>query len=360
MDIRSKIQQEALEAWFNSNQKSMLNCAPRVGKCKIAIDIIKKGNFNNILIALPRNDIQESWEADFIKWGFKPNVEYTTFLSAKKLKDFKGDLLIIDEPQEASVNQLKELSKIVDNNKTLLLSGTITWKTEKELSTYLKTDICYKYSIEEAVEAGILADYSITIHKIDLDSKVKSIETKKGFVTEKERFRALSWVRNNLIKEQKPFMFLDLKLINLIQNSLSKSNYTKKLLKDWGLERILVFCGLTEVADKLEIPVYHSKSKEKDIFTDFCNGKGKHLATVKLMQSGITILPISKGIINYTSGSPEDTAQKLCRFLGIEYLTPDKKADIHIICSTEEFEIKRLETGLKFFDNSKIKWIKIN
>ena len=120
----------------------------------------------------------------------------------------------------------------------------------------------------------------------------------------------------------------------------------------------MVFCGVTQVADSLGIPVYHSKAREKDLFLDFCVGGGNvnQLATIKMMQAGITINPINKGIINYMSGNPEDSAQKICRFLGLEYNNPDKKAEIHIVSSNEDFEISRLKTGLAFFDQSKIKW----
>jgi hypothetical protein len=63
-------------------------------------------------------------------------------------------------------------------------------------------------------------------------------------------------------------------------------------------------------------------------------------------------------VINYTSGNPEDTAQKICRFLGFEYDNPDKKAEIHLISSTENFEKSRLKTALLFFDESKINYVK--
>ena len=120
---------------------------------------------------------------------------------------------------------------------------------------------------------------------------------------------------------------------------------------------MLVFCGTTKIADSLDIPVYHSKAKEKKILQDFCEGEGLNLATIKMAQSGLTIKPINRGVVNYTSGNPEDTAQKICRFLGIEYNNLDKKAEIDIICSNTAFEKERLKTGLSFFDENKIKYI---
>lgn len=357
MERRDELQTLWADIWLNSSQRSMLNLCPRSGKIKTAINIMKRMEAKDVLISIPRNDLISSWEEDFNKWGFRANTRFTTHMSAVKQQEFKGDLFIIDEPQEASIAQLKGMSKIVKNNKSLLLSGTVTRKTENRLWIELGTDICWKYSIEEGIADEILSDYQITIHRVDLDDKIKWIEAKNGsFRTEKDHFKKILWVRNKLEDEEKPYFFMDLKLINILQNSIAKRDYTKMLLNQSKDQRILVFCGLTEIADSLKIPVYHSKSKEKEVFSNFCNGIGNHLATIKLMQSGVTIKPISKGIINYTSGNPEDTAQKLCRFLTIEYDNPEKRAEIHIISSNELFELERLNTGLSFFNSEKIKY----
>jgi superfamily II DNA or RNA helicase len=357
IDLRSRRQKEAEDAW-NFNKKSIINSCPRFGKILTSINIIKNNNYKKILISIPRLDIKESWENDFIKWGFKPeNVEYVTYKSAKKFKSWQGDLIILDEIQEASLGELKELSNIVDNNNTLGLSGTITKKTENRILELLGIGICYKYSIEQGVEEKILVDYNINIHLVNLD-KIKPVyNSKYGLITESKKFQQLMYVKNKLLDEDKPTHFIDLKCIQLLQNSIAKQEYTKKLLDLYKEQRVLVFCGVTKIADSLDIPVYHSKAKEKKILQDFCEGEGLNLATIKMAQSGLTIKPINRGILNYTSGNPEDTAQKICRFLGIEYNNLDKKAEIDIICSNTAFEKERLKTGLSFFDENKIKYI---
>lgn len=354
-NIREIRQKEAEKAW-SENKKSIINSCPRFGKILTSINIIKNNNYNKVLISIPRLDIKESWENDFIKWGFKPtNIEYTTHKSGKKFKDWKGDIFIIDEIQEASENELKEFKNIVLNNNTLGLSGTITRKTEFKILDILNLGISYKYSIEQGVEEKILVDYKINIHTVNLDNKELIYKTNSGkIVSENTRFGQYIFIRNKLIKEKKPVYFLDLKCIQILQSSLAKKEYTKKLLNQYKNERILVFCGTTEIADNLGIASYHSKTKEKNVLKDFSEGIGKTLATVKMAQSGITIKPINKGIINYTSGNSEDTAQKICRFLGMEYDNLEKIADIHIICSNTDFEKERLKTGLQFFDPTKI------
>lgn len=352
---RNEIQEAAKNAWVRGNRKSLLMLAPRVGKCRVGINIIQAIKAEKVLITAPLNEIKTSWENEYKILGIEPNFEFVTFTSIEKYKDWKGDLLIIDEPQDLSANEMAKLEQIVDRNQVLLLTGTLTKKTEKELGRKLGIDVCYEYTIAEAVKDGILADYEIVKHIIPLDDKVAYIASKKGNITEKAKYNQLIWLKSKLAKDGKNTFFLDIKIISLLQNSIAKTKKTKELLQQFDNQRVIVFCGSIDVADNLEIPVYHSKAREKELFEDFCSGKGDKLATIKLASTGITIKPINYSIVNYTSGNPEDTAQKICRVLGIEYNNPDKKAIIHLICSDTEFEKIRLGTALQFFCQTKIK-----
>lgn len=354
MNIRDLRQKEAVSSYlYDSDHRSILNCCPRFGKIRVAIDIIKELNADKVLLLMPRNDIWAGWDSDFKDTGVRPsNIQKSTFASIGKLKKDDWDLVIIDEPHELSINQQEKLAPIIENQKVLGLTGTMTQKTRNELYDNLTLDVCYKYTINQGVDEGILTDYNMYIHQVRLDNKKPLYRTSKGrSYTEKGYFDLYTYIR----KDAKMKHFIDMKLINIIQNSYSKMMKTKELLGKFSRERVLVFCGVTKVADNLGIPVYHSKKKEEEIFSSFCGGvKYNQLATIKMMQAGITVLPINKGIINYMSGNPEDSAQKICRFLGFEYDNPEKKAEIHIISTDEVFETDRLKTGLLFFDDRKI------
>lgn len=362
MNIRDIRQQEAAEAYCNYSERgAVINAAPRFGKIRASFLICNQIEATKVLLFYPRVDIKDGWEKDSQVWNYDiSGWEYSTFRSADKvIGDF--DLIIIDEIHEASVNELKKIAKLTKNTRVLGLSGTITRKTSDKIENNLGLSVCYRYSIEQAVEEEVLADYIILIHYVPLDNLEKNQKSKKGFITEKQKFDQLHYVMKEAIKTEgkedwDTYFLMERMLINLVQNSISKKEYTRQLLKNqFHDKRVLVFCGTTLIADDLGIPAYHSKNKEKQLFDDFCSGEGLHLATIKMMQSGITIKPINAGIINYTSGNPEDTAQKICRFLGAEYDNPEKKAEIHILCTDEPFQKKRIETSLMFFDKEKIK-----
>ena len=342
--MRETRQQEAVQAYFDSvDGRTIINACPRFGKIKVAIDIMKRMRMEYPAIIAPRVDIEAGWKKDFEKFGYKGHYAFYTTRSVHKIPDRTHDLYILDELHEFSLPQQEKLSKKIPESMGILgLTGTITQKTRQKLYDNLGLDVCYKYSIDQGVEEGILADYQIFVHQVDLQG------------SEKRRFSSLDYVYE---ESKHTNFFVMLKMINLIQNSVSKRAKTQQLIEQAGNERVLVFCGTTEIADNFGIPVYHSKAKEKDIFNAFCTGEGDKLATIKMMQAGITITPIRKGIINYMSGNPEDCAQKICRFLGFEYDSPDKKAEIHIVSSTEPFELTRLKTGLSFFNKSKIEYL---
>lgn len=357
--MRQVRQAEAKDAWFDSDRRSIINACPRFGKIKTSIEIMKDMDVGTVLIVYPRTDIKDGWEKDFEKWGYKPPVtEYSTYRSLDKAVLNNWDLIIYDELHEASDAQLDVIAGIDKRIPVLGLTGTITSKTESQIWDKTGIDVCYRYSIDQGVEEGILCDYTIHVHHIPLDNKVAYIKRASGKVlTEKKAFDNLDYAIKKLKEKRQNTFFMELKKIAMVQSSLAKREFTKRLLAAYNNERVLVFCGVQEIADALGIPSYHSGNKNKQVLDAFCNGEGLHLATIKMMQAGVTITPINKGVINYTSGNPEDSAQKICRFLGFEYNTPDKKAEIHVVCTTEKFEIERIRTALLFFNQEKINLI---
>lgn len=363
MNIREIRQQEAVDAFLaTSDRKSIINACPRFGKIRVALKILREMKVTHVWVMAPRKDIFKGWDDEFRNMSYQSQiVGRFTFASIKKLKALPlPEMIILDEPHELSVNQqimLAERLKGADIP-ILGLTGTLTQKTRNELYDSLNLDVCYKYSIDQGVKDGIITDYQLIIHQVPLDNTVYKYGSAKKH-TEKKWFDITSYLKDDT-RNPKTRNMMKLRLINIIQNSTAKLLKTRDLLDDFHYDRVLVFCGVTQIADSLSIPVYHSKAKEKNILLDFCTGAGgiNQLATIKMMQAGVTINPIHKGIINYMSGNPEDSAQKICRFLGFEYDNPGKKAEIHIISTDEGFETERLKTGLAFFDKSKISIIK--
>ena len=359
--IRDIRQREFAEDWLNKGRHGILLLAPRFGKIRTSILIFNKLRPKNILIAYPDNKIKDSWKADFEIMGFDDSiVTYTTHLSLKKYVEEKYDIVVLDEVHLLSEAQIEACKELLKHNKQVLaLTGTLSNSTEETLFNELNLNVLARYSINKAVEEGVIVDYEIVVHTVSLDNVVKN-DYKGKMRTEKQQFDVLSWSIDQAERQNRNTMFLRLARMRIVQNSLAKMNYTKKLLeKNFHDERVLVFCGVTKIADSLGIPSYHSKSTEKDVFNDFAEGKGNHLAVVKVGNTGVTYKPLNRLIINYFDSSAENLAQKINRCMAFEYNNPDKKAYIHIVSTNEITELRWLSKALEFFQPEKIKYVQV-
>ena len=354
-DIR---QEEFAQEWLDKGRFGILLLAPRFGKCRTTINILKKIKPKSILIAYPDNKIKESWEADFKEMKYKnENIQYTTHLSLHKYQDEEFDIVIIDEIHLLSEAQIEAAKVLLHHNPQVLgLTGTMTTWTQRTLLDELDLPVIATYPIEQAVREGVIVDYEITVIRVPLDDvKVNDYKGKKR--TEKKQFDSYGWVIDQLERQGKNTMFLRLARMRIIQSSVAKMEATRKLLAKHKEERVLVFCGVTKIADALGIPSYHSKSDEKQLFEDFADGKGNHMAVVKIGNTGVTYKPLNRVIINYFDSNAENLAQKINRCMAMEYNTPDKKAHIYIISTNESVELNWLKKALEFFDKEKIKYI---
>ena len=359
MTLRDSRQKQFADIWMNHGKFGILNLCPRFGKIYTTINILEQLPKNiNILIAYPDLKIKASWEEDFKARKYKnPNITYTTHLSLKKHTDTHFDLIIIDEIHLLSEAQIEVVSEMLDtHDKVLGLTGTLSSWTEKTLREELGLSVLAEYPIEKAIEEGVIVDYEITVITTPLDDITKN-NYKGKWKTEKKQFDAYGWVINQLDLKGQNAMFVRLARMRIIQNSLAKLQLTKRLLQKHKDERVLVFCGVTAIADALDIPVYHSKAGDKQVFEDFASGKGNHLAVVKIGNTGITYKPLNRVIINYFDSNGENLAQKINRCMAMEYNNPEKKAQIYIVCSTEDVEKKWLNKALEFFDPKKIKYV---
>lgn len=357
MTLRDKRQKEFADIWLKHGKFGILNLCPRFGKIYTTINILEKLKPKSILIAYPDNKIKDSWQKDFETRGYDDsNVTYTTHLSIKKNIE-KFDIVVIDEIHLLSEAQIEAVKDLFEENDVVLgLTGTLSSWTEKTLREELDLCVMAEYPIEKAIEEGVIVDYEITVVTTPLDNVVKN-NYKGKQRTEKQQFDAYGYVIDSMSARGGNTMFLRLARMRIVQNSLAKLNKTKDLLKKHKDDRVLVFCGVTAIADSLGIPSYHSKSEEKEIFEDFVTGKGKHLAVVKIGNTGVTYKPLNRVIINYFDSNGENLAQKINRCMAMEYDNPDKKAQIYIVSSNESVEFKWLQKALEFFDKDKIKYI---
>lgn len=363
--MREQRQREMLESILNLEYQ-ICYVSPRFGKSKVTIDYLKAKNYANILIVYPLIPIKKSWLDEFKKWGFdKRKVKFTTTASLKNHIGKVYDVVISDEIHLFSPKQLQSLRFVLDKmpvRKCIGLTGTLSDKTENEVRELTGIKVGFKYLLSQAIEEGIVSDYKITIVLTNLDNTVKYIQPMKekpSFkITEQERY---TYLTNKI--EQIKASYGNLGLLPVIRQSIfkksiAKQRITQQLISKYNEERLLVFCGVTDIADSFGIPVYHSKKGEDSVKDDFCSGKFNHLAVCKMLNAGITITPINKAIINSFDSNSETLGQQLNRLTNFEYANPNKVAEVYIVCTNTETELKWLKSALEFFEPSKITYKK--
>lgn len=369
MNIRDQLQESWASEFLTYDQglgKGILHLCPRAGKIRTSVKIFEKverlGNRGrsvnktwkpSILICYPDKNIQKSWEDDFKAIGYNnPNVSYVTHVSLGKIQD-QYDIIVCDEIHLLSPLQAGNFKRIMKNNADsyiIGLSGTMSKDTKINLKYMLNLNVVSEYSLEQAINDGIISDYRINVITTNLDNKVIVDQKKKR--TEKAKYNAISWV----IKNKGQSLFLSLARMRIIHNSLAKLTRTKEILKKLKDKRVLVFCASNKIAKQLGIKVHTSKYNDQENFEQFVadNSQDNHLAVCKIGNTGVSFKSLDNIVISAFDSNSENLTQRICRSLILD--NKGKISNIYIVSSTEEAELKWLEKSLEFFDKSKIKY----
>ena len=355
---QSEIQEKYINTtveFFKTNNNGYLDLAMRFGKCRTTIEVLKKlYNYDcTLLIAYPDNKLKQTWRDEISLWQYdNPNIKFVNFSSIKNYTNFIFDFIIIDEFHSASNNEREcFLEMFGEDTRVLGLSGTVS----KDTKINWGLPLIAKYSTLEGIKDGILADYQITVHFVELDNKVLIKDKKGGLKTEKQKYNGYTWVIERMKRTGGNIMFMALARNRLSQSSIGKMNYLKELLKTLQDKRVLVFTGLSKVADNIGIASYHSKSKDDSNFKAFQEGKENHLALAAMGKVGVTYPQLDSVIlINFTYNA-EESSQILNRAIKLDY--SDKVADLHVIALNEDPEIKKVKESLSMLDQKKIKYI---
>lgn len=361
MNIRDKLQEKWATELYCSNRagRAIAHLCPRSGKIRTSIRFFEslkdqwKTKDLKVLITYPDKNIQKSWEDDFKAVGYDTkDVEYVTHISLGKIQKKSYDVIIIDEIHLLSAKQKAEIKRLIKENKgsyQIGLSGTLSEKTEIELKAELDMPVVVEYTIEQAIQDGIISDYRINVIKVPLDD-VKKIY-KKNTRTEKAQYRAYSWV----IENKGHSLMLNLGRMRVIHNSLAKTAATIDILNKLKGERTLVFCPNNKVAKSIGCKLHTSKINKQEDFEKFISGKGNnHMAVCKIGNTGVSFKSLNHIVVNAFDSNSENLTQRICRSLILD--EKDKISTIYIVTSTEKAELNWLEKSLEFFDRSKIKY----
>jgi len=348
---REQIQATALSA-IEHKSRAGLDISMGVGKTYIGLQYLTrhKGNF---LVVAPKRDIFQSWIDDATKFNLSDTlsrITFSTYLSLTKHDPDDYSVVILDEAHNTKENHLSFLDNF--NGKVLGLTGTPPKWLDSDKGRIMEKyyPIVFSYKVDNAVEHGILNDYSIFIHNLALSSD-KSIKTSQGWYTSEQK--QYDWITGQLEQafSDRDKFFRQIQRINYLKQFETKENYVKQVLgiipKD---EKCLVFANTTDQADRICDHSHHSKRKSTDL-DDFKKGNITRLAAVEQLSEGVTIPNLKHIIIMHAYGNEKRASQKIGRALR---LNPDDKSRIHVLCYKDTIDETWVKRALDGFNKDKI------
>lgn len=316
-------------------------------------------DFAKFLVVGPKNEVYNTWKEEAEKHGLSyllEHFEFTTYLSLTKRDPSDYDVIYLDECHSLKDNHEAWLNSYT--GKILGLTGTPPKyeKSEKGRMVAKFCPIVYKYITDEAVEDGILNDYEIIIHGLEL-SIVKNLpmKSKTGsmwFSSERDSYNY--WT--NRIDDAPTAKMLQVARIMRMKAMMefkTKENYTK-LLMGQITNKLLIFANTQDQADRMCPHSFHAGNPNSDQnLIDFKNGKIMKLSCVHQLSEGVNIPNLKEEIIMHAYSNERKSSQRIGRGLRLD---PDDKATIHILCYKNTIDETWVKNALSGFDQSKITW----
>lgn len=356
-NLKSEVQEEALEAISNCNRASVV-MSMGLGKTLLGLMDMDRNlnNYSSYLVVAPKRSIYNSWIDDANKFGFGyllDHIKFTTYLSLpKQSKNFQK--IYLDECHNLLNTHDEWLSKY--DGDILGLTGTPPTYRDKE--KYEMVDkycpITYTKDVNFAVDNKILNDYCIYVHSIELDTQNRQ-KFGKGMVSEKGIYNfwtsKIHEVQNQRIPNQKLLQYFSIMRMKALQSFKSKTDFAIKLL-NLAQHKTIVFANTKKQADQVCSNSYYSgKKNAEQNLNDFKSGKISKLSCVLQLNEGVNIPNLKNGIIMHAYGNNRKTSQRIGRLLR---LNPDDKAYVHILCYKDTVDEKWIKDSLQEFDPSKI------
>lgn len=303
------------------------------------------------LVVAPKITIFEEWKKNAIEHGYSlllNHIVFSTYVSLTKQK-FIYDKIYLDECHSLTFSHEKWLEVYkLKGGKILGLSGTYPTQlnSEKGIMCNRYCPVVYEYTADEGVDSGMLNNYKIYVHLLEL-STFKDIATRKGIMSEQDSYKM--WTR---IVEENPTQLNTIMRMKAIQDYKTKLNYAKKLLVVQK-EKTLIFANTANQANFLCSNAYHSKNGKigKKNLDDFMLGTIDKLAVVSMISEGTSIPKLKTGIVMHSYANERKFAQKLGRFLR---LNPNEEATIHLLCYKNTIDEQWCKKALKSFNPLKI------
>ena len=326
------------------------------GKTFIALELLRKRlKSGRVLVVVPKIVLKKNFMIEVKKWWTDCPLNFT-LITYRSLHKFIGewDAVIFDEAHHLTP-RCREILKDIHSKYSILLSATVSARLKDELKMCYNNLGCYKRTVKEAIDNGVLPDPNVYLLPIELDNTVYSETIIKNPSCErvietnwKHRWNYIGKVRDAkiIIHCTKRQFIIDLdsqidywkKRYMASRNEIFRNKWLKlcsdrlKILSNWRTGtsakilkylknyRTLTFCNSIEQTEILGKYCVNSKNKlYQEVLTKFNTGKIKHITACNMLDEGINLVNCRVGIYAVLNSSDRLIKQKLGRLLRHEH-----------------------------------------
>ena len=358
MRNKNEVQREIINTIKANDMRGIILASVRSGKTRQLLISIKeyfKDKNPKVLVLYPNIDIKLSWEKECEIIDYFPDITYCTFASISKVTEEQWDFIVIDEAHLlGEENQLPIAGKLAQNtNHIIFASGTYNKDTLSDIKFYTKLKLIVNYPTSEAIKDGIVSDFTVYVHKYNLDNSriIQFGKVKKWNSTEKKECNRLG---NRILKLSGQLkMFASLERMRFINSCNSLIEKVNKWIIENKNQRFILFSSDEKTGLKYNLPMFNSKSKDDSVLKDFQSGKINQLCLLKKASAGVTFPNLQNILITAINSNGENLEQMIGRSL----LDDTDHSHIHIFVSTEDFQNKWLTKSLELINKNKIKYV---
>jgi len=356
---RDEIQDEALEILKNCNRCSVA-ISMGVGKTFIGLKHLDEMSFTKALVVAPKRAIFKSWQDEAVKHNLEhllDKITFSTYLSLSK-QQLDYDVVYLDECHNLLDTHTAWLDSYAGN--IIGLTGTPP-KYASSTKGKIITKYCpirYRYITDDAVEDGILNDYRIIVHMLELDKTptyLVKTKNKQWMTSEIAHYNYLTMKLMHAASAGEE-QFRRIARMRGLMSFTSKEKYAKLLLNE-AKDKCIVFANTHDQADKICRHSYHSSNPDSDEnLMKFKVGIITKLSAVLQLNEGVNIPELKQGIILHAYGNERKSSQRIGRLLR---LNPEDVATVHILCYRDTVDEAWTREALSSFDSSKIQYLEV-
>lgn len=361
-ETREHIQNEGLTK-IKEYRQSTLNGCVGFGKSKTTLDyieyLVSEKNVGNILIVIHKRTHVQNWKDEFVKFNKEDLLDIVVFSTYRSLhkhslvnNDYQA--IIFDECHNVTEAN-EEVVRSYKNSNLYMLGLTGTFPSDsRSFKHQLLSDvmpISFTYTIDAAIKAGFLNDYTIHVHYLNL-SKEKNIDV----ITKKAQFKTSEYANYNYANKSVesvpyPTQFARLNRMRALSDTKSKMEYAI-WLESKLKQKTLIFANTRKQLSYADFPSIHSKNKDSiENLKLFKEGKFKTLASIGILNEGENIPNLKNAIVLHSYSDPGKFKQRLGRLLR---LNPNEHANIHVLCYKDTIDQVWLKNSLKSYPENKI------